>query len=85
MSGAGSHRFAGRRCQHQEDHGESVDQPEHWLPASLLEMAGMSRLAPQHIRENSGPLYGDFTPASLRGALLSDPSAPRRLQTWCWE
>ena len=47
---------------------ERVDDSEYWLPASLLEMAGMSRLTPQHIRENSGPLYGDFTPAAFRGA-----------------
>ena len=46
---------------------ERVDDSEYWLPASLLEMAGMSRLTPQHIRENSGPLYGDFTPAAFKG------------------
>lgn len=49
---------------------ERVDEPEHYLPASLLEMAGLSKLTPRHIRENSGPLYGDFTPTALRGSTL---------------
>jgi len=40
---------------------------EQCLPAAVLEMAGMSKLTPRHVRENSGPLYGDFTPAAFKG------------------
>jgi len=46
---------------------ERAGETEQYLPASVLEMAGMSKLAPTHVRENSGPLYGDFTPAAFKG------------------
>jgi hypothetical protein len=46
---------------------EGAGESEQFLPASVLEMAGMSKLTPRHVRENSGPLYGDFTPAAFKG------------------
>ena len=46
---------------------EGSGDTEQYLPASLLEMAGMSKLTPRHVRENSGQLYGDYTPAAFKG------------------
>ena len=57
---------------------EGSGDTEQYLPASVLEMAGMSKLTPRHVRENSGQLYGDYTPAAFKGgsslsALSSNP------------
>lgn len=51
-----------------EDHGAESD---YYLPSDLLEMAGMADLTPRHVRENSGTLYGDYTPNAFKGNLLN--------------
>ena len=45
------------------------------LPSSVLELAGMRKLTSLHRRENSGTMYGDYTPNALK-----DPDAPRLSQ-----
>ena len=59
-----------------------TEDAEHRLPAALLEMAGMSKLAPRHVRENSGTLYGDYTPAAFKGGLQGF-RAERRSIMYC--
>lgn len=47
-----------------EEQGSSSD---YYLSSDLLEMAGMGDLTPRHVRENSGTLYGDYTPNAFKG------------------
>lgn len=47
-----------------EERGAESD---YYLSSDLLEMAGKGNLTPRHVRENSGTLYGDYTPNAFKG------------------